>query len=459
MQANAAERAAVAGEDGALRIARAIAAEGRYTEARQAYIEVLRADANCLPALIELGSLAGAEGYNRAAWSAFSRAAEIDPGNPVVLAGLGNILLAREDHAGAKTRYLAALDAAPDFVPAHQGLARCLDGLGEAGAELHFHAGFSGHAVVQARPSVGERVPLLLLASARGGNVPCKSWIDPQVFATTTVYADFFDEAGTLPPHDILFNAIGDAELCGEALRRASGLLARSSAPLINHPDRVAQTSREQNAARLRAIPGVITPRIERLTRAELRPERLRFPILLRRPGFHTGQHFLRVEAAAALDAAAAAMPGDTLLAIELLDASGADGMARKYRAMFIDGRIYPLHLAVSVEWKVHYFTSAMATRPDLRAEEQEFLDDMPAVLGDRAMAALQAISQALGLDYAGIDFALAPDGSVLLFEANATMTIHFPDGNPIWDYRRQALNAAHQAAKAMLRRRMNADL
>ena len=35
-------------------------------------------------------------------------------------------------------------------------------------------------------------------------------------------------------------------------------------------------------------------------------------------------------------------MPGDDLLAIEYLDARGPDGMARKYRVMFIDGVALP---------------------------------------------------------------------------------------------------------------------
>ena len=52
---------------------------------------------------------------------------------------------------------------------------------------------------------------------------------------------------------------------------------------------------------------------------------------------------------------------------------------------MFIDGATYPLHLAISADWKVHYFTAAMAAEPAFRLEEQHFLDDMPAVLGARA--------------------------------------------------------------------------
>jgi glutathione synthase/RimK-type ligase-like ATP-grasp enzyme len=82
----------------------------------------------------------------------------------------------------------------------------------------------------------------------------------------------------------------------------------------------------------------------------------------------------------------------------------------------------------------------------------------MPAVLGPRAMAALAQICATMGLDYAGIDFALAPDGSVMLFEANATMIVFSPDPDPIWDYRRAAIDAVMAAATSMVLRRLSRD-
>jgi glutathione synthase/RimK-type ligase-like ATP-grasp enzyme len=81
----------------------------------------------------------------------------------------------------------------------------------------------------------------------------------------------------------------------------------------------------------------------------------------------------------------------------------------------------------------------------------------MPGVLGARAMAALAGISAKLGLDYAGIDFGLAADGSVLLFEANATMVVNPPEPDPMWEYRRPAIDAVLSAVKRMLLGRVRA--
>jgi hypothetical protein len=364
--------------------------------------------------------------------------------------------------------YAQALTLDPELHEAHQGMAWALAGTDPVRAQWHLERGFTGHALVtqQYRGPAGAGGALLLLVSARGGNIPTQLWISDRHFAVTAIYADFYAADSPLPPHALVMNAIGDADLCAPALASAAALLANSTAPVINAPDLVRVTGRRANAQRLGRLPDVIAPRIEACSAAQLRSARnLKYPLLLRRTGFHSGQHFTYVADPAGLEAAVTELlPGgdpaaggaaggteERLLAIEYLDARGADGLARKYRVMFVDGVMYPLHLAISRDWKVHYFTSDMATDLEHREEERRFLENMPVVLGSRAMTALESIRLALGLDYAGVDFALAPDGRVLLFEANATMVVFPPPPDPIWDYRRGALDAVLAAATRML--------
>ncbi len=125
---------------------------------------------------------------------------------------------------------------------------------------------------------------------------------------------------------------------------------------------------------------------------------------------------------------------------------------------MMIGGWLYPLHLAISRNWKIHYVTADMADNAGHRAEEAQFLQDMPGVLGSRAMAALAEIQNMLGLDYAGIDFGLNADGDVLLFEANATMTVLPPERDRRWDYRRDAVRRLEDAVRKMLLDRANSS-
>jgi hypothetical protein len=182
------------------------------------------------------------------------------------------------------------------------------------------------------------------------------------------------------------------------------------------------------------------------------------FPVLIRLPGYHTGQHFHRAEDRSGLLAILDDFdrrPGCDLLLISCLDARGADGLWRKYRVMFIDGTLSPIHLAVSAHWKVHYFTSAMADAAVYRAEEARFLTDPAGVIGEAGMMALRAIANRLGLDYAGIDFGLNADGEILVFEVNATMVLIPPAADPVWDYRQPAISRAFDAVEHMLRVRL----
>ena len=442
-----------------------IGALNRHLEAQQAFVAILRRAPTDFSALNEFGTLLARMGAIEAACRVYAEAILHHPNNPLARVNLANLLLRATRYAEAREHYERVLQADPDHAEAHQGLGAVLADLGDrAGAREHFRKGFRGHAV-STLPYRGDKPPirLLQLVSSGGGNIPCTLFLDDTRFLTTVVVADHFDEATPLPPHQLIFNTIGDADLCEPALRAAARIAAGAKVPVINDPGAVMKSGRTGNAKRLRSIAGVRTARTEAMSREllagpggadALAARGFGFPLLLRSPGYHTGRNFVLVESAADLAVAAQSLPGDELLAIEYLDARGADGKARKFRVMMIGGKLYPLHLAISESWKVHYFTSDMADRPDHRAEEARFLEDMPAVLGAKAVRALKAIQAALGLDYAGIDFGLSPQGDILLFEANATMVIAKPNDDARWAYRRGAIDLVLEAVVKMLARR-----
>jgi tetratricopeptide (TPR) repeat protein len=421
--------------------------------AKRAYLDALKHDPTCLEALLELARLALRGGHRSAAMTCWRQAIFCHPSEPAAHVNLGGLLIESGELEAAQAAFAEALTLGPDLPAAHQGMARVLTAMGEpTAAEAHWRRGLAdGWLAPQAYRGVGPGVAALLIVSAKGGNIPTRALIDDTVFAATVLYAEGHDPARPLPPHAVVFNAIGDADLCADDLAKAAEVAARSAAPAINPPGAVAATTRAGTAARLKGIPGLVVPEIRRLRRAELASADLSFPRLVRAPGFHTGQHFVRVERAEDLAAAIADLPGDELLAIEPVDARGPDGRFRKYRVMFIGGALFPLHLAVSPDWKVHYFSAAMAESAEARAEEARFLADMPGALGPAAMTALAAVAQRLGLDYGGVDFGLSASGEVLLFEANAGMVIQPPGPEPIWDYRRGPIARALAAVKALL--------
>jgi aromatic-L-amino-acid decarboxylase len=438
---------------------------GRMSEARNEYLAALAKDPGHCAALNNLGSLLHASGYRQAAITALAEAVRNHPQDSASRVNLANVLVEAGSPLEARDHYNAVLRRDPASHVAHQGMARTMLELGDAEAALlHREKGFRSQWLTTL-PYRGKQAPtaVLLLASAEGGNIPIRHLLNDTEFHTSIAMVDYYDQEQPLPGHHLIFNSIGDADLATRALRGAEWLAARSSAPLVNPIPAVLATTRENNARRLRSVPGVLTARTVTLPRevlsssaaaATLAIHGLQFPILLRTPGFHTGKHFVMVQTAQELTAALDFLPGPDLLVMQYLNARGSDGKARKYRVMMIDGQLFPLHLAISKDWKIHYFTAEMTESAEHRAEDAAFLADMPGVLGSRAMAALREIQQLLGLDYAGIDFGLNESGDVLLFEANATMVVLPPDPAPHWNYRRPAVERIYRAVVHMIRNR-----
>ena len=437
-------------------------ANGRSDDARQTWIELLGLEPSHLGALNRLGALLAATGENRLALDVFSEAVTQHPADPMTRVNLANVLIKSDGHAEARQHLEQALKVSPNFRPAHAGLAFVLNRLGETElATLHGRIAFQGQCLVGAKYR-GEAPPIrvLELISTRGGNVRIQNFLNDRIFQRSLVIAEFYDPRVPLPEHQLVVNAIGDADIAGPALVGAEALLAHSTAPVINPPSAVMATGRAAIAQRMSAMPGVVTARTETVSKvlldspqAEAALSRLGFgfPLLLRSPGFHGGEHFLRLDSSEELPAALESLPGQELLVIQYLDARSDDGKIRKYRVMTIDGRLYPLHCAVSSNWKIHYFSAEMADNAEHRAEDAAFLADMPTVLGPRVMAALYEIQNALGLDYGGIDFGIHRNGDLLLFEANATMVILPPGAEAKWDYRRPAVERVCRAVHAML--------
>ena len=444
-----------------------LAALDRREDAKLAFVAILQRRPTHFAALNEFGNLLAEMGFIDAACHVYAEAVLHHPQNPVPHVNLANLLLRASRYDEARRHYEAALEIDPGHAAAHQGLGAVLADLGERqAAREHFRKGFRGRAI-STLPYRGNAAPirLLQLVSSGGGNIPTALFLDDTRFQTSVVVADHLEPSEALPPHDLIFNAIGDADLCEEALAAACRITAAADVPVINDPRAVMKTGRLANSEQLRAVPGVRTARIVRIGRSLvaglvespgggdlLAGYGFAYPLLLRSPGYHTGRNFVRVAQKEELAVAAAGLPGEELFAIEYLDARGPDGKARKYRVMIIDGQLFPLHLAISENWKVHYFTSDMADKDSHRQEEARFLRDMPSVLGDKAMRALAGIRDALGLDYAGVDFGLDGAGNLLLFEANATMVIARPGPEPHWTYRHAAVDRILAAVTEMLR-------
>jgi len=425
---------------------------GDEAAAAAAFHAVLERSPTHFGALTALALSFGAQGRRGEARELFEIALSVEPEHPVALVNVANAV-ALDDPERAEALYLAALEAEPGCVEAHQGLTGLYAMLGDRDRAAHHRGrGFRAKPVVRLPYyGIGEPVPALLLVSTDGGNLDVGPLLDRHVFQTHKVFVEAYRPTLGLPPHNVIVNGIADPDRGREALERACELFAGTTVTIINHPAAVLATERFENAERLSAVAGAIVPQTARFTRdALLRAQGLHFPLLLRAPGHHMGRYFVRVARDADLAAAVATLPGDEVLAIAFVDLAAADGTVRKYRVMVVDGRLYPLHLAIGDDWNVHYFSAAMADHADRRAEEAFFLADMPAAIGATAMGALTQIAALLGLEYAGVDFGVSAAGELVLFEANAAMAVIAPDDDARWDYRRKATARIHAAMRAL---------
>jgi hypothetical protein len=347
------------------------------------------------------------------------------------------------DFAGALAAYERALQLVPAHPEARRGRAVARRKLGED------VLGDSISVVPYTGPPSQRVLDVVALLSLQGGNVVLDELFDSRHVRLIKLMVDLHGDA-SLPVCDVIFNAIGDVDCAPDALGKAADLVRGCEVRVLNHPDSVRSTGRIAQANRLATL-GARTPRIRRVEPANL--SLLDAPVLVRAPGYHAGRYFERLDSDTDRSRVVQSMPPGELLAIEWIDTRDPHGMFAKYRVVAIDGALYPAHLAISSEWKVHYFSAEMASSAAYRAREQAFLQSPKDAIGEAAWDLLERIASGTGLQYAGIDFALDARGEVVAFECNATMAVRYPPDEPLWAYRRPAVDAIREAFTRMMRR------
>jgi Tfp pilus assembly protein PilF/glutathione synthase/RimK-type ligase-like ATP-grasp enzyme len=444
-----------------LRFARACLLEdlGRLAGAKRDYARILAGDPCHRGALINAATMAYVDGRTTEALGLYRRAVAAHPADPAALVNLGNVLADTGAWDESRAHYERALAVEPDHAIAHYVLARLLEERGDPAAAAHRARAFATPLVHVTPASSATPLRVLMPIAADGGNLVTTLFFDDRDVAVTTLVAESYRTGWTLPAHDLIVNAVADADRSGDALDAVTAIVAASGRPCVNPPAAVRVTGRVAMTRRLREVPGVVVPRTEAFARADCTPATLaaagfRYPLLLRAPGFHAGRYFVRVNAAADVPAQCDGLPGDELIAIAFVDTRRTDGRYRKYRMLAIDGALVPLHLALARQWKVHYFRGDNAVRAASRTLEADYLNDPRTHLGPGAYAALERVRDALALDYGGIDFTLDDAGNVVVFEANASFAIYLPDDDATAVHRRPFADAAIAAVRDMIRRR-----
>ncbi|ACI53151.1 conserved hypothetical protein [Gluconacetobacter diazotrophicus PA1 5] len=266
-----------------------------------------------------------------------------------------------------------------------------------------------------------------------------------------------------LPPHDVVFVAIGEADSHRATLAQLAVYLKDWQRPVLNRPQNIPHLSRAEAFDVLHDVPGLCMTPTYRIDRAALeqlatgavsRPHQwgdLRFPIIVRPQGAHGGIQLSRIEASEDIAVYLRQADAEQFFVSNFIDYASADGLFRKFRVVLIDGHPFLAHMGISEHWVVHYPYKEMKADPARRAEEASRMarfDDDFAVRHGRAMA---AIHERIGLDYVGFDCAETRDGDLLVFELSNALVIHAADDPALFPYKIPQMQKIFHAFRDML--------
>lgn len=409
----------------------------KWDEAITSFGQVLAIEPDHAKAHHNLGAAFARQGRLAEAVACYHRAISLRPDFAKAMANLGAVYFAQREVQQATTWNQAALAIEPHQVDANQNMAGILLDAGQRDkARQHLERVSAGQSVYVEYATDPKRM-VLLLWTKKKGNVPTVEFLFPANINTRVnwvIESGHGDQSDDLPDYDLVFNAMGDPDLIGDSLAPLSRFTQSCTKPLLNPPDKVARTARNNLPALLDGIDNIVVPAVWRFASSALWDESVveQLPLLIRPVDSHGGAGLELTRTAAELARCRAAQRGPVYVS-RFVDFHSADSFFRKYRIIFIDRKPYPYHLAIAPNWLVHYFTAGMEPHAWKLDEEKAFLRDPESALGSAGMRAMHAIGARMDLEYSGIDFSLTPDKRILVFEANPTMIVHpEPIGGPL---------------------------
>jgi hypothetical protein len=310
------------------------------------------------------------------------------------------------------------------------------------------------------------RVLALAAAIDMGGNTPIEFLLEDSGIELQTLYVVAGVELPTpLPEHDVAIVVASDSEECVEALRKIEAMASRWPRRLLNPPRLVRNLDRDKLYRILNGVAGLDIPVTASATRAELTAvaqgqsdlsaiaAEIRFPLILRPRGSHAGVGLAKVDDRAAVARYLTDRPEEEFFVARFVDYSSSDGLFRKYRVAFVEGRPYACHMAIADRWDIWYLNAGMAFDADKRREEERFMRDFDDDFALRHKSALAAVAERIGLDYFTIDCGENRDGELLIFEADNTAVVHNMDSPEVFPYKPPQMRKVFDAFAAMMYR------
>jgi hypothetical protein len=308
------------------------------------------------------------------------------------------------------------------------------------------------------------RVLALAAATDMGSNTPIEFLLEDSGIELMTLYVIPEVELPVpLPEHDIAIVIASDSEDCRDALRKIDGAVSRWPRPLLNPPELIGNLDRDKLHRLLDGIDGLEIPATIAVAReqladvsssvlalAEIAAE-LVFPVIVRPRGSHAGAGLAKLDDRAALARYLEQRQEQEFFISRFVDYSGADGLFRKYRVVFVDGRPYACHMAIAERWDIWYLNAGMSDSAAKRLEEETFMRTFDIGFARRHQTALTGVADRVGLDYFIVDCAETKSGSLLIFEADNTAIVHNMDPPNVFPYKPPQMRKIFDAFADML--------
>ena len=403
-------------------------------------------------------------GRAREAETAFRLAASLDPGMAPAHVGLGNLSLVSMRLDSAIAAFEAAVAADPRSVAAHFGLYEAFQVRGDRLRALaHQRAALAEQRLFfEKRPQAG--APTILMVATAGdwqANVPLEYLYTLMPIGVHKLYVEAgVPNPAAVPRADLVFNAVAQSDAADATLATLEKWLPTVDLPMLNDPARVRLLSRDRVARDYANLEGALVPAVRRVDRTALALDpavtgaTVQSPVIVRPVDSQAGGGLIRLEGASALAAYLAETPDEEFFIIPFVDYHSSDGYYRKYRIIFVDGKPYAHHLAISDKWMVHYYNARNGEWDWTLDEEARFLADVESVFDGPRKEVLAELAARVGLDYFGIDCGILPDGRVVLFEIDVAMIVHLGDPVERYPYKHQYVPRIYDALERLIRSR-----
>lgn len=411
----------------------------------------------------ELGIGLRAQGRLSEAIVVFREGIERFPTEVALHQNLAQALYESGDTPQAIAAHKRALILDPKSVASHLALYEFLQITGEREAALeHQREALDGTRLFSHLAAREQRSVLILCAPGDWqANIPVDFLFDRTTTSVHKLYLIDLEglQRDRLPEYDVIWNAIAESPEAIPYLALAEYILASQTKPRLNVPARVLATARHVLPRTLEAT-DVDVAEASEVSQAGVVGADLPFPfpVILRPVGSHAGLGLEKIERADELSAYVERNPAQRYFVSPFIDYSSEDGLFRKYRIVFVDGEPYPVHLAISPRWMIHYYNAPMSENRWMRDEEARFLEDLHGTFGDRRYETLRNLATSVDLEYFGIDCAIGRNGRVLVFEADPAMLVHTSDPVELYPYKHKYVPRIYRAVERMIDERKAAD-